>query len=1567
MARDVPWLVVVAALLVGCSEGCSPDPAEPWPTVPPRPTVPELAPPEPWERDEVVSPGSVTFNEIRYGVDDGWVELRNPMAIDLDVSGWQLTGTVAYTFPQGTVVAAGGLVVVAADPATVPGALGPWTGRLPELGERLELRNNGGRRIDSIAYRDDEPWPVGADGSGHSLAKVDPDAASDHAEHWVASPRTGGTPGAPNLLDPSAPPIRVELVPLEGTWTYDLSGAPAGDWTQPGYDDSAWPSGDAVFFAGGVAPDALATVRATADNHHALYLGEADATNLRWIGQDLDADWTTVESFDAVTTARDHLYVAAWEAPGYDGGPQMAIAELEVAGDVIGTNAADFEWILGPVGGAFGVMPPAPPPSEATLAALVVAANASGTWSAPGAELPPTSDPWGGAVGFAFDAQTQFVWADTFDAYSVTNLDETWVLFRSTAAVLGDAGATELASFGTTTVFRTTFTFEGDPAAVDLSLAYRVDDGAVFYLNGVEIWRDNLPVGPIDAATLASAPVAGAVERYAELPADALLPGLNALTVEVHQAEPDDADLTFGCSLTAELRAATGQRTVVIDEVAAGGDSAFWLDLLGVAPGAVDLDGLVVASSTGGEFVLPAGTLSPGAYLTVGLDFPVVAGDVLFLYTADRASLLDAVRVQERVRDHDVDGGSWGYPPAPTPGAGNDLERVSDVVINEIQYHQAPLSVDGMPVVPRQEEWIELFNRGDVAVDLTGWQLVDGVAYVFPEDTTLEPGAYLVVADDAATFALDHPGVPVVGDVSGRLANGGERVLLLDARGNPADEVRYVDGGRWPTAADGGGSTLELRDPWADNSVAEAWAASDESARSTWASYSYRGIAQPSAVGPDGTWNELILGLLDAGEVLVDDVSVVLNPDGNAQQLVRDGGFDDGGASWRLLGNHRHAEVVPDPDDGSNAVLRLVATGPTGHMHNHAETTLAQPLGVQDVEVSFRARWVSGSNQLNSRLYFNRLPVTTLVAQPPLSGTPGAPNTAWVANLGPTFADLRHDAPVPAPAEPVTLSVAVSDPDGVAAVTVWSSVAGAPFVDLPMSEVDDGRWEAELAGQPASTLVQFYVEAEDTRGARSTFPAGGSDSRALYRVDDGQAATHGLHNFRILLTSADSDWLHTDVNLMSDDLVGGTVIYDESRVFYDVGVRLKGSERGRPEVPRLGYGVSFGPDQPFRGSHTSVLIDRSEGIGYGQREVLINLVMTAAGSVSGEYNDLVQALTPLPEHTGPAELQLDRFSNLVLEAQFDQGGEGRLFEYELIYYPLLTDDGTPEGLKLPQPDSVVGTPITDLGLNPEAWRWIFLPQNNEREDDLTGIQALGRTFALPAQDFLTEAELVLDVDQWLRAFAFATLAGAVDNYGGDGAQHNAQFYVRPDDQRVLYFPHDLDFYWSSELPVVPNGDLERLLGHPAHLRAYYGHLADIVERSYNPAYLAPWCAQLGALLPGQDFAGHCAFVADRADYVMNRAPDAVLARFPPVDFEITTAGGADFGVAGTEVVIDGRAWVDVRDIAVDGVVVPVTWVDARSWQVTVTLAPGANALSFVATDLRGEVVGSDAVVVTSEP
>ena len=105
-----------------------------------------------------------------------------------------------------------------------------------------------------------------------------------------------------------------------------------------------------------------------------------------------------------------------------------------------------------------------------------------------------------------------------------------------------------------TTYFRNTFVATGINSITDLTFNLQRDDGAVVYLNGVEVFRSNLPAGVITNTTLAVTNVTGTGEttfHSRTLPPDLLIEGNNVLAVEVHQSRNNSADLIFDLQLTA--------------------------------------------------------------------------------------------------------------------------------------------------------------------------------------------------------------------------------------------------------------------------------------------------------------------------------------------------------------------------------------------------------------------------------------------------------------------------------------------------------------------------------------------------------------------------------------------------------------------------------------------------------------------------------------------------------------------------------------------------------------------------------------------------------------------------------------------------------------------------------------------------------------------------------------------------------------------------------------------------------------------------------------------------------
>lgn len=156
----------------------------------------------------------------------------------------------------------------------------------------------------------------------------------------------------------------------------------------------------------------------------------------------------------------------------------------------------------------------------------------------------------------------------------------------------------------------------------------------------------------------------------------------------------------------------------------------------------------------------------------------------------------------------------------------------AQIVINEIHYDP---DESASPT-----EFIELFNAGPEAIDLTGWHFGSGVAYTFPKGVLLEASDYLMVVQDPDAFIEKYTASrrsrvrkeAVYGPFAGRLDNDGETVELCRADGSTEDRVRYRLGFPWPIVGDpvppnlpGKGPSMQLVNPHFDNALPANWRA----------------------------------------------------------------------------------------------------------------------------------------------------------------------------------------------------------------------------------------------------------------------------------------------------------------------------------------------------------------------------------------------------------------------------------------------------------------------------------------------------------------------------------------------------------------------------------------------------------------------------------------------------------------------------------------------------------------------------------------------------------------------
>ena len=168
-------------------------------------------------------------------------------------------------------------------------------------------------------------------------------------------------------------------------------------------------------------------------------------------------------------------------------------------------------------------------------------------------------------------------------------------------------------------------------------------------------------------------------------------------------------------------------------------------------------------------------------------------------------------------------------------GLTNSYPRIGPVIINEIMYHP----VSGTNAVEiAEEEFVELHNVTASAVPLfdparatNAWQLGGGIAFNFSSNHTIAANGYLVlVSFDPATnapalaaFQAKYGSAILAGPYQGRLGDGSDLLELSrsdapqeaphpDAGFVPTvlvDRVVYADVAPWPTAADGGGASLQ--------------------------------------------------------------------------------------------------------------------------------------------------------------------------------------------------------------------------------------------------------------------------------------------------------------------------------------------------------------------------------------------------------------------------------------------------------------------------------------------------------------------------------------------------------------------------------------------------------------------------------------------------------------------------------------------------------------------------------------------------------------------------------------
>ena len=309
-----------------------------------------------------------------------------------------------------------------------------------------------------------------------------------------------------NLLTTVATPGYTDPSPGTGTVTYtvravDAIGQQSADSTPASVTittpptDTAKPTvpGKPVVVAGSVTDIAAGfTWAASTDN--------VGVTGYRIFRDGVDVGTSPTASFTATGLAPSTLYkfqVAAFDAAGNQSAKSTGLK--------LTTTAASS-------GGALNTTTP--------WSYSTTRADPGPTWKDPGFVVPAD---WKSAV-------PQFGFGDG---------DEATLLDRG-----GSTSSTGIITW----YFRASFDVPNLAAVNGLVASLIRDDGAAVYVNGVEVFRNNLPAGALSFTTKASASLGGTDEKNPitfTVPVGALKLGTNVIAVELHNAGPTNGDASF--------------------------------------------------------------------------------------------------------------------------------------------------------------------------------------------------------------------------------------------------------------------------------------------------------------------------------------------------------------------------------------------------------------------------------------------------------------------------------------------------------------------------------------------------------------------------------------------------------------------------------------------------------------------------------------------------------------------------------------------------------------------------------------------------------------------------------------------------------------------------------------------------------------------------------------------------------------------------------------------------------------------------------------------------------------
>lgn len=1474
----------------------------------------------------------VVFSEVMFNPSAGkpeFLELWNQTSTPFDIAAWEVSGDIQFRFPPFTPSAPvesflkpkERILLTSASPDEVRRAydvpstvrvFGPWKGSLRNSGGAVRLRDKNGSALTAFQFDDSRLWPVAADGLGHSLILTNVHGDPSNARNWACSQRIGGSPGIPEP-EPLAPPPalvgaldlaytnQVVLTDLQDSWRYfgGTRPVPAG-WERDDFDAQEWPEGagllgfeTATLPSPGIQTPIFSTGRVTYYFRRVVQVPALRETT------DVVADLVL------------------------DDGAQVFVNGVEVA----------------------RVRMPAGEVGEETLASNTVsdALLETNLFHIPAKLFQPGTNVIAVAVHQATAGSSDLVFGMRVTA--VTPLEPLWKINEYGVGADGKGFIELLNRTGRSQEVGDIFITDdlATPKKIRAALRSTIAEGGVGVL-------------PFARSALGAAP-----QRLYVMDGEAR-EVLSAITwVEPSRNGSMGRSPDGGSSFYQWGRSTPGQPNATgtaialplrLTEVHRGTSGVDWIEVYNPNTSSVLLDGWKLIDERPDDVpFFPTGVLQGTAYAYLSVTSTAVRQASRVALVSPSGEVVDAVRLRGSgdgsLARFPEKSAEWYWTTNSTPASPNPVLRDNRVVINEI--------LTGAPSGEPGVQFIELVNRTQTPLDLSGWTLSGGVRATLPAGAKIEANGYAVVAADASRLRKIHGLIPIIGEFSGRLNKEGDRLRLEDASGNLVNELEYSFGGDWPAWTSGGGASLELVNPDADNSSPTAWFDSDESGKSNFRSYSATGIYSVlKAMGTAADYKELHLFLTGEGHVVLDKVR--LNRFGANTNLLsnptRMSVTGQGDSGWLAQGTHAQSFVA-------NGQLHVVADDRGDNKVNKLEIDAVDMNRNDLVTLSFDGKWIAGSPRLIAQTWDRSFSASFRLDIPENLGTPGKRNSRYLAHPPAQVSRLSHQPAVPKTGDRIRVTARVTSVDPVVAVTLFHrpdpGKESVTWQSKPMfddgktggdTEAGDGIYTAELTEHAiAGRIVQFRVEATTSGGVVASLPRQGSDKPAMFVVDD-RVTPQDLRTERFVISTFDLDAIANGGNQahgfryprLQNHYFNATFISSEEEIFYGVGLRNTGSPWTRSaDLGRAKWKLPN--DRRFRGRYKYSWDNDAEG--HISHNRVTRQLLYWMGQPTSEQEFVQVAINNgswfMREETEPID-------NDYLNRHFSDGSEGDLYRIDDEWW--LIDNG--------QLDYRNADWLYKFTENPGRYRSEYMKRTKETDDDFT---ALIHLFKVVSGNY-TQSQ----VDRLLNPVDVLTMA-AVRGYIADwdffsmSRGKNAWLYRPPVDGRFRFLHWDSDQAFGDVDKPFQTGvpGYAQWAAQPYNTRRFNALLVELMERycSGSPRFDAWIQAEEDA---STVYTANASFY--RNWFERRRAVAlAVLGSTYTADLSLsssTAVPGAN-GSGTTE--LRGAAPSGIWEVAVEShPEATFEWLTAKEWRISgLRLPQGDQALVLVGLDRTGTV------------